>query len=281
MATAYLNAGATSLAAMNWSDATGFADAATLVIGAGTQTITTATDQSSLTEGITSLIITKDFAGTIGSASAPLKCDVDSGGVSQWNSGAASGNARMEYYGSGTVYYEADGDENRCGNLFIAGPGSFIQSGAGTTIFLSVSAGSYYASPSTPVTNGYLTGGRTVLDSSSGQPTLVECWANQVLILKRPPTTLTVHGGTVIIDIDNATAIGTLNQHGGTITHKAGNITTANFNSGTYDPSGLNRDATITTANRRAACILSETPKGATLTIATDNKLERHAEKWV
>ena len=68
MAIAYLNEGAVSLAAANWSDATGFANNATLVISSGSQTITTSLDQSGLSGGIDTLDILQVFTGRIGGA---------------------------------------------------------------------------------------------------------------------------------------------------------------------------------------------------------------------
>lgn len=75
MAVAYLNEGATSFAAGNWTDATGFADDATLVINTpGNQTISASLDQSGLGTGAgngpESLDVYAPFAGFIGSTAA-------------------------------------------------------------------------------------------------------------------------------------------------------------------------------------------------------------------
>ena len=67
MAIAYLNEGATSDAAGNWSDATGYANAATLVVNSDTaQTISAGLDYSALGTGIASLDIRWPFRGSYG-----------------------------------------------------------------------------------------------------------------------------------------------------------------------------------------------------------------------
>lgn len=101
MAIAYLNEGATSLAAANWSDAAGFANGATLVINAGTQHITTNVDQSQANKSIESLDIIAPFAGNIyGSSFAPLITDAD-GTVES----AANAVSRVRHWASGGVGY--------------------------------------------------------------------------------------------------------------------------------------------------------------------------------
>jgi len=77
MSLAYLNAGATDLAAANWSDATGFTTNAQLAIDSGSQAIVTNVDQSGVASGIEYLDVYPAFTGTIGTAAAPLIVDAD------------------------------------------------------------------------------------------------------------------------------------------------------------------------------------------------------------
>ena len=82
MATIYLNDGATSLAAANWSDATGLVNSATGVIRSGGQSITSDVDFNAV--NVLSLRIAEQFTGTIGSAAAPLWLDATDGSAAEW-----------------------------------------------------------------------------------------------------------------------------------------------------------------------------------------------------
>lgn len=104
MAVAYLTEGATDLAAGNWSDATGFADSATLVINSGSQTITN-TLQPSLANGIDYLDVLPGFSGNIGGSGGSLCVETR---ASLYNE--ATVDPRIRYWASGgTFYYSGAG----------------------------------------------------------------------------------------------------------------------------------------------------------------------------
>jgi hypothetical protein len=98
MAVAFLNTGATSMAAANWSDTTGFAAAAQLVIREGSQAIVNDLNQSA--SSIEFLDIQEGFSGNIGNASGSLRCDAD--GTAESPTTRLS---RIRYNASGGNFY--------------------------------------------------------------------------------------------------------------------------------------------------------------------------------
>ena len=124
MAIAYLNEGATSLAAANWSDAIGFANAAQLVINKpGAQSIQTSLDQSALGTGIEYLDIFAPFSGTIGGTGGSLRCDADGTAYSAANQ---LSRVRVE---SGTLYYSATGGSTLAHIVQVGGSGNLYVTG--------------------------------------------------------------------------------------------------------------------------------------------------------
>jgi len=282
MATEYLIPGATTFAASSFiiasgAGGSGFVNGATLVVSDGTQAIVSTLDWSALTEGINYLSIGADFGGTIGTSSTPLRVDVDAdtSGTSNTNlwTSNASGPARLSHNGTNTLYLHAGGDNSLIVNLMQSGTGQTIMSGSGTITYANVTNGNFVVNSGTVVTNLYQTGGRSSLDTTTNLVTLVEVWGGNT-ICKRVPTSMVIHGGTVTLDTGSTVAATAVTVHGGTLIHRSGSITTLTLNSGTYDPTGLGRDATIGTAVRRGACKVVGRPTGATLTVTTDSRLE-------
>lgn len=268
MATAYLNDGATSFAAASWSDATGFANGATLVVPTGGQSITASLDQSALT-GINFFRVSRPFTGNIGSPSAgPLKVDVDDV-TGEWNSGAGAGYAKLEYLaGGGQMYYQAAGNSNVCENLFIDTGGEFYAMG-GTFNYVKIYRASrvnFNASSTIGTANLYGPGGVTLEYKSSGLTTLNVFGGSHVV--RRPGTTINVYGGTVTYDVETGTTT-TINQYGGTVFHVAGAVTTWNGYSGVRDSSRLRREATIATQTRTLAFRYDNSNPNLTITTTT------------
>jgi len=149
MATAYLNSGATSLAAVNWSDSTGFGTAnAELVIPGGSQNITSDVDQG--TNNIRFLRIARDFSGNIGTASAPLDVDAFDGTHGEWSTANAN-EGRIVHSGTGSLFFQSDADGIT--NFMQDGPGkSFLVSGA--VPYVRVNAGTFQAETSATASLG-------------------------------------------------------------------------------------------------------------------------------
>lgn len=237
---AYLLAQSTSLAAANWSDATGFADNAVLEIRSGGQTVTAGLDQSGLTEGITSLNIGSEFTGTIGGTAGPLKCDVDGSGTPYLRN-AASG---------GTLYYQAAGDNNLCVKFIQSGAGSSYIVG-GTVTTLEVNAGYVGVNDSTTLATVNVTGGTFEADTAV---TTLNQWGGSV-IAKKSVTTWTQWGGAAVFN-SIAGSITTLSQgSAGGFDHRGGNIATATI-AGNFTVARANHAATI---GGTAATIVSTT----------------------
>lgn len=131
MAIAYLNEGATSFAAGNWSDGVGFgADAsathATLVVQTpGNQVITASLDHSLLTDGVESFDVYAPFAGFIGSGAESAKFDADGTAYSE-----ANRTSRVRYWAAGgSMYYNAGGGSTLCHICEVGGAGKMFLTG--------------------------------------------------------------------------------------------------------------------------------------------------------
>lgn len=208
MAIAYLNEGAVSLAAANWSDATGFANNATLVIASGSQTITTALDQSGLSGGIDTLDIGPQFTGRIGSPSTgPLKVDADEGGSTH----------RITYNaGGGVLYLQAAGDNNLISNFWKSSPGAaYLMGGTFTNVILG--EGPLSVNGSTTVDNAYLKGGNSTFEAGTGFKVL-NVYSGTHLIKRNfiasgsgGSETLNIYGGTVVLDTTTTGNLTTVN----------------------------------------------------------------------
>jgi len=227
MAVAYLNEGATSLAAANWSDATGFADNATLVIdkqfGSGSP-LTSSVDQSGLTTGIDYLDILKGASGQLGTGSSPLRVDADT----------ASGDG-ITNYGNVTLYFE--GGASGVINNFACGPGSRNIQIDDTVVQLVVEGGSYTAEESAVITNFDAYGGAGEIKYNSTKITLCRIMRG-TWVLRRPCTSLIVgENARVIIDIDDAATMSStaITNYGGTVDLRYGAHPTLTSIGGTID----------------------------------------------
>lgn len=211
---AYLNGQLTTLVAAGWSDATGFADNATLEIRDGQQTITGGLDNSGLTEGITSLDIGPGFSGTIGGTAGPLKVDVDGSGTPQLRY-AASG---------GALYYQAAGDDNLCARFVNSSAGRAYLVG-GTFTVLELNSGYTQVSDAVTVSSStvYMTGGTHDFDTAIG--TLHQFGGN--VIARKGVTTWTQYGGSGIHDSLSGNITTFTQSPGATMDHRGGNIATA------------------------------------------------------
>jgi len=263
MPTAYLNSGSTTFAAAGWSDATGFATNATLVVSNGGQNITAGLDQSAVATGINYLKIAENFAGNIGTDSDPLKCDVDDV-ATQWSTSAAT-SARIEHYGTGVLRYQAAGGSNVCTNYFQSGAGTSTIYG-GTLTYATVQAGTFYANASTTLSDVQLLGGTSVVELKTGSLATMVIEGGSHTLRRAASTSIILNGGTLIYDCSSGTTA-SITINGGTLIHLAGDVTAMIGNGGTYDPSRLQRDSTVAYTYRRFAHQLTNRPNGATLTL--------------
>lgn len=239
MALAYHIEGSTTFAAAGWSDATGFANSATLVVSKRFGPITAGLDQSGLSEGMESLHVVGDAVGDIGSASAYFMCDFDA---------AATSNFLYAPRG-GSLWYRPKGDDNLCNLFEAAGNGTYTIGGGGTVTTLRHSRGIGTVGPDTIVTNLELSGpASATIEYNSTAITAATIMSGNIL-MKRVATTLNVDGGNVTIDA-TAGAITTLNIRGGNVTIlSSGTITKINHYGGNLDLTKLKIGLIITNAD--------------------------------
>ena len=259
MANAYLNAGATSLAAANWSDTIGFAANATLFVQTGTQTITGGLTPSIAT-GINNLDILPGFSGNIGGAAGSLAVETDSASLNQ-----VTQIPRIRYNAAGgTLYYTpqgAGGAADVCDFFQVNGSGSAFLTGTGTVKRVEVQSGRLYVSPTIGSVATYrweLAGGTTTIDGISGSTKIhaVTVAGGQHLLKKgiqgstMASTTfvegLNVCNGSIVIDAYGET-ISDLRIYGGYVTVvNCGTIAVCSGYNGTLDFSKLQRPVTVT-----------------------------------
>lgn len=219
MAVAYLNEGATSLAAANWSDSTGFANDAELVINKpGSQSIQTALDQSAI-GGINSLDILAPFSGVIGGTGGSLRVDADSNGTA-YSASAQQGRVRIE---SGTIYYAATGGSTLAHLVQVGGSGRMFVTG-GIVDNVHAYGGQYNISDQVTFGSGgtiYLTGGTGVIESHASDLADNYVITGGSHTIKRGATSTTgnirIKGGNVTLDLGTA-AIPIIYLEGGTLT---------------------------------------------------------------
>lgn len=238
MAIAYLNEGATSDAAANWTDATGFAAAATLVINTNTaQTISGGLDHSA--NSIASLDIRWPFKGSYGSeAAGPVIFDADGGSPN-----TVTYDAR-----AGKFFVKAGGNNTLITNFFHTSPG-YVSVQGGIFTNYGQHAGTMTANGATTLTNYGLYGGSAVLDalSTGSAYTLIDAWAGG-LDLARDGTTLNIDGANVVKSDGTGTTT-TVNLRRGYLEWRIGTITTLNYYGGDFNPANATRDVTVTTFN--------------------------------
>lgn len=259
MPAAYLNAGATSLAAANWSDATGFADSAELYVQSGTQTITGGLSPS-LTNGIQNFDVLSGFSGNIGGAAGSLAVETRSSLLNQ-----ATQIPRIRYYASGgSLYYTPQGAgaaTDLCDYYQIGGSGNGYITGTGTIKRVESLGGRLYIAPTIGSVANFrwvLSGGSVTIDGVSGSTKIhaVTIAGGQHLLKKGIQGTsitatgftegLNVAGGSVTIDAYGET-ISDLRVYGGYVTVvNCGTVAVVSGYSGTLDFSKLQRPLTLT-----------------------------------
>lgn len=256
MAVAYLNSGATSLAAGNWSDTTGFAANATLVISQGSQDIQSDLAYAAVTS-IDYLDILEGFSGYIGGSGGSLTVDADGTDTITGTPGPTVPISRVRYMASGGHFYY--NSNNGCNIFHMASAGKcYLTGGAFKRIILEsgvLNVAAAVTELASPV--HYLAGGTSVWDAHATNTFTTVNVTGGTHIIKRGGTTLNIYGGNVTIDASSgsaAYALTTVNLFGGSLTLKSsGAITNLILLGGKFDSSKLTRAiaATNTTVGPR------------------------------
>lgn len=255
MALAYLNEGATSLAAANWSDATGFAANATLVISsAGSQQIDTALDQSA-SGAIDHLHVRKPFAGRIkGSAGESAQVNFD-------NTYTTDHNFIWEAQG-GEISLDASSATAVTSSLINGGGVVNLTNGVFTTITLVSGTLNIGENPTLVTVNVF--GGVCNIGAKSDAFTL-NVYGGSVYSERLPATAINVYGGTARVEATGT--VTAVTQTGGTLYPYVGTVTTADLFGGAFNPADAPRAVTVTTANVWRAKI----GQGPNVTYSTTN----------
>lgn len=247
MAVAFLNEGATSVAAANWSDTTGFgASNVTLVINRGSQSIQTALDQSASGD-VNWLDVREGFGGTIGGTGGSLIFTAAAVGTLT-GTGQDVPISRFRYFASGGQCW-AQVSATRALDVLQCNSGGTLNWTSGDVDRVDLDAGTLnYSSSATFGASAtfYAQGGSFLIDTHATDvvPTLlVNGGSGRV---RRTCTTITVTAGSLTIDLA-ALNITTLNIYGGRVTLLgAGTITNLNGYGGTLDCSQVQQAPTIT-----------------------------------
>lgn len=230
MALAYLTEGSTTLAAGAWSDATGFAAGATLIIDAlGAQNIQTDVDWSGIA-AISYLSVSNNFSGNIGSATSPLKFEATTGFYND-----ASG---------GNVFFESkstDGDPDATTLLAHTGAGTTNVVG-GTVTQVQQSMGFVNVGQSAIVTTVRQSGGSSFYDTNGTAITNLYLMGGTCYV-KRGVTNYYIYGGQFIYEVIATVTSGFVGPNGN-VDHRGGDITAIEVG-GSFTVYNLRRSATI------------------------------------
>lgn len=231
MTVAYNVQGSTTFAAAGWSDATGFAAGAELVVANPGGPITAGLDQRAT--DILYLDILSAWNANIGSQSAPLRVE-----------STQTGSGRLRYRPSGGrlwLYAQNGSGDATIDNLDVGGSGDVTLLG-GTFTTVTQDGGNITAGAAIGTTF-YGLGGTSRWDAAGTAITtgIITRGTHSFL---RAITTLTITGGTVWMDL-SGTAITTLNIYGGTLYLRAGNIPTVNGYGGVIDTRQAQRAITL------------------------------------
>lgn len=291
MANAFLTQGATSLAAANWSDTTGYnSGTPTLFVQSGTQTITGGLAPTMGTYvALYNFDVLPGFSGAIGGSAGSFAIETANAAFSQ-----VTQLPRVRYYaGGGSFYYTPQGADtgitNECHYYQIAGSGNGFLNGTGIVRRVECQSGRLYIAPTIDGVTGYrwtLSGGTSTIDGASGSIKLfsVTVTGGQHIIKKGvqggsiTSTSVTeglnVYGGQVTIDAYGET-ISDLVVAGGTVTIvNAGTIAHIGAFAGTLDFSKLQRPLTITLLDDAPGCTVIPS---RLLTITTRNPIGQGA----
>lgn len=244
MAVAYFSETATDFAAANWSDATGFAAAAQLVVYKGVQSIQAGLSQTG--SSIEYLDVLEGFTGIIGGASGALSCDVDGTAES-----ATTTVSRLRYWAGGGAMYFTAGGGNTLAHFVQINTGGRFYGVSGIMKNMQLERGTANFSENVSATSGVWQnhGGALTIDYAAAKeiPTLIQTGGSTYL--GRNAAVVILSGGTMTIDCKALAPTTSITQYGGTLRIlNSGTIPLLTAYAGLLDLSGLARPLTITTA---------------------------------
>ena len=255
MAEEFLKDNMTSLAAGSWETAsggagTGFANAATLTVPRGTQTISSDCDQTGATTGVEHFDVKPEFSGHLGIDGSPLTFDTD--GTSENLTTVVS---RFRYWASGgTCRYDS---VNGCHILQVgtkAGGGGQFMGVGGTFKHLQMEKGSASFTDAVSCTASgtwRINGGKLFLDKhASNTFNIINIkGGDNTHEIRRGGTTLSIYAGQTIVDVKDGT-VTNLNVENGTLILRSHNATgpTLVAESGAIDFTSLRAPITLASA---------------------------------
>lgn len=256
MAETQLNTGATSFAAANWADATGFANSAQLAIVDGSQTINAGLDQSALGTGINYLEVRSGFSGIIGGNSGPLIVDADAGSSPHITYAAGGGAFYLRAGGGSSLISRFDQKSN--GRAYLTN---------GTFTEVNLTTGTLVLADAATATTVVLSGGTATLDGGGAGTSATIIVLGGTHRIRRPAgTLLVVVGGTVHYEAPSGSS-SVLSQYGGTVYHYSGDLDPTYY-SGSYDPTALYLNSTLTSPVKYPNAKVKTSTDGATLTLS-------------
>jgi hypothetical protein len=251
MAYAYLTAGQTTFASTAWSDTIGFATNAQLAAYLTGQTISAGLDQSAVGTGINRIVFLDGSTGTVGTAAAPLKVDVDDS-TGEWSTANPTRAYGAIFATAGEYHIEADGGSNVWSNLFIdTNAAVYLEGGEFTTVRLS--RGPLAVDTNTKLVTVHMWGpaSATVELKTSSLTTWYQYGGNTVMG-RAASTAIWLYGGTMRYNCTSGTTAA-VHILGGEFIHEGGDLTLVNATAGSYRAK-LQRESTIATLNRELSC---------------------------
>ena len=272
MAEIFLNENAASFAAANWSDATGFADAAEMVVDRHSGVINTALDRSADTTdssgGIKYIHFRCDTVD-VGGESGTFSVEFDDTYTTRPNLVWAARGGRMRINSTGDTCKRAEFNGGGVCYL-VGGDWEKVYVGSGTVIF--GESATFSASAEL-----ICAGGRVVVEAHSSAtdilPTTFVCGGQ--MELHRRPTTVNVSAGSLRMrSLDGAAT--TMNLYGGSTMLEAGNVPTLNVygaNGAVLDLSRAIREVTVggTALNIAGKLDFRRYPTGGYVTISNED----------
>lgn len=229
MAIAYNVAGSTTFASAGWSDATGFANDATLVVANAGGPITAGLDQKAT--NIDYLEVLSAFSADIGDPTNPLQFEAN---------GATTDYFRYRPSGGRCWVYAKDGTgDAKIENLDVGGSGRIYLLG-GEFEDVTQDGGHIDSGPNATTDNFYAYGGTSRWQVHGTALTLARIAAGTHTI-ERAVTTLTINAGASVVLNAPGLTVTTLNMNGGTLLVKAGTIATVVGDAGVIDCSQAER----------------------------------------
>lgn len=263
---AYLNKGSVSLDAGNWSDATGFANNATLVIERSNETLTQLDRTGDTTTGVDYLHFRRG-APIVGPTNGHLKVEYDA-------TPSTTGRAQLLWDCDGGVLHAEFSTSLVCLETSLMGSGKiYLHVGECNTLAIKDNIVARINEGCDISTDVFMGGGYAFFESDATF-TLPNVYLNDGHLESERRVEQCDQGGG-IFEYYHTGALTTYNQHGGLfIPHGSGTITTWNYYGGEIDDTKILRDFTVTNLNNRSGKRLPRLSNKITVTTLTDEPKE-------